>query len=63
MTVRGWQLVLLATLIALLTSTRGMALVVYLLAWWAVCIFFGGLVIRGMRNPLRGFGEEPPPRL
>ncbi len=59
MIVRGWMLVLLPTLVALLTSTWGVAAVVYLLSWWAVYVCFGGLRhgIR-IRRPFRGYGEE-----
>lgn len=67
MTIRSWQLVLPATVIALLTSTWGMAVVVFLLARWASYVVFGGLGegldIRVIRNPVRGFGEEQAPRL
>jgi len=42
-----------------------MALVVFLLAWWAAYVVFGGLreglIIRGVRSPLTGFGEEQAP--
>jgi len=63
-TVRGWMLVLAATLVAVSTSTWGMALVVLVFTWWAAYVLLGGL-----RNgvwigrPLRGLGEEPSPRL
>ncbi len=61
------MLVLAVTLITLVISTWGMALVVFLLAWWASYVVVGGLrhgvVIRGVTNPLRAFGEERPPEL
>lgn len=65
MIVRSGWLVLAATFIVWLASTWGLALVVFLLAWWAAYVLFGGLrhgvVIHGLKNPFRGFGEEPPP--
>ncbi len=65
MLIRSGWVVLAATLVVWLTSTWGMALVVFLLAWWASYVFFGGLrhgiVIRGVRSPLKGFGEEQAP--
>ncbi len=67
MTIRAWHVVLPLTVVTWLVSTWGMALVVYLLAWWASFVLFGGLrhgvVIRGVTNPLRAFGEERPPEL
>jgi len=64
-TIRAWHVVLPLTLLTLATSTWGMALVVFLLVWWASYVFFGGLrhgiIVRGVRSPLKGFGEEPAP--
>ena len=46
-------------------KTVVVALVVYVLAWWASYVLFGGLrhgiIIHGVRNPLSGFGEEQGP--
>ena len=65
MTIRAWHVVLPLTVVTWLVSTWGMALVVFLLAWWASYVLFGGLrhgiVIRGVRSPLSGFGEEQGP--
>ncbi len=65
MLIRSGWVVLAATLVVWLTSTWGMALVVFLFSWWASFVFFGGLrhgiVIRGARSPLQAFGEEPAP--
>ena len=65
MTIRAWHVVLPLVVVVWLASTWGMALVVCLLAWWASYVLFGGLrhgiVIHGIRNPLRGFGEEQAP--
>ena len=64
MTVRAWHVVLPLTLITWVSSTWGMAVVVYLLTWWAAYVLLGGL-----RNgvwigrPLRGYGEECATRL
>ncbi len=67
MTIRAWHVVLPLTLLVWVVSTWGMALVVFLLAWWAAFVLFGGLrhgiIIHGVRNPLSGFGEEQAPRL
>ncbi len=67
MTIRAWHGVLPLTLLVWVVSTWGMALVVFLLAWWASYVLFGGLrhgvVIRGVTNPLKGFGEERPSEL
>ena len=46
MTIRAWHVVLPLTVIVWLVSTWGMALVVFLLAWWASYVFFGGLAAR-----------------
>ncbi len=58
---------LAATLVVWLTSTWGMAVVIFMLAWWASYLLFGslreGLIVRGVRNPFSGFGEEHAPQL
>ena len=65
MIVRGWYVVAPLTVITWLASTWGMALVVCVLAWWVSYVLVGGMrhgvVVHGLRNPLEGFGEEPPP--
>jgi len=44
-----------------------MAVLIFMLAWWASYLLFGslreGLIVRGVRNPFSGFGEEQAPQL
>jgi hypothetical protein len=66
--VRGWHLVVPGALLAWLLYGWGTAVVVYLATWWATYVIFGGLrhgVLLDVRarNPLAGFGEEPPPTI
>ncbi len=65
MLIRSGWVVLAATIVVWVVSTWGMALIVFLLAWWVAFVLFGGLrhgiVVRGVRSPLRGFGEEQGP--
>jgi len=65
MLIRSGWVVLAATLVVWLASTWGYAFVAFVFGWWAAFVLFGGLrhgiVIRGVRNPLKGFGEEQAP--
>ena len=65
MLIRSGWVVLAATLVVWLSSTWGMAVVTFILAWWAAFVLFGGLrhgiIIHGVRSPLSGFGEEQGP--
>ncbi|MBA3476291.1 MAG: hypothetical protein H0T10_05990 [Actinobacteria bacterium] len=67
MTIRAWHVVFPLTVVTWLVSTWGMAVVVFLLASWASYVVFGGLrhgiIIHGVRNPLRRFGEKQAPQL
>ena len=67
MLIRSGWVVLPLVVATWLVSTWGMALVVFLLAWWAAFVLFGslreGLIVRGVRNPFSGFGEEQAPQL
>jgi len=67
MLIRSGWVVLAATLVVWLASTWGYAFVTFVFGWWAAFVLFGGLrhriVIRGVTNPLKGFGEERPSEL
>jgi len=64
-TIRAWHVVLPLTVVTWLASTWGYAFVAFVFGWWASFVLFGGLrhgiIIHGVRSPLRGFGEEQAP--
>ena len=64
MIVRGWHVVVPATVLAWVLHGWGSGVVVYLLGWWAACVVLGGIrtgVLVDVRNPLGGVGAEPMP--